>query len=93
MSPRYPICHGDSTTRDGMVLAFRANTINGRAVACEGDEVICRQCGKTGSIACTGARTSNTIDGRQIALTWDICLCDCNPAPCLIHSQTLRTCA
>lgn len=93
MGQRFVIRHGDGTTKHGTVTAYRSHTLNGRAVACEGDRVICRTCGTTGRIACAGKRVTNTIDGREVALTGDLCLCQCNPAPLLIQSQTLATCA
>lgn len=93
MGQRFIIRDGDSTTDNGIVVASRPTTLQGRAVACEGDAVICRGCGTTGRIACTGARVPNKINGREIALTWDLCLCQCDPSPRLIQSQTLARCA
>ncbi|WP_081069648.1 PAAR domain-containing protein [Burkholderia stagnalis] len=89
MSQRYDILDGDTTTARGQVIATsRAERMNDRAVAYEGDPVICRTCGTTGQIVCVGPRClSRGPDGRQQALSGDWCVCQCQPAPLLIQSQ------
>ena len=62
---------------DGLPLAF------------EGDAVSCPACHSTGEILCDGPRWPKAgPDGRQTALSDDLCLCRCNPLPRLIASQS-----
>ncbi|AQV94901.1 PAAR domain-containing protein [Cupriavidus necator] len=89
MKQRHDICDGDTTTAKGVVMATsRTETLNGRALAYEGDPVWCPECKTTGRIVCAGERLPNRgPDGREQALSYDWCLCKCNPKPLLIASQ------
>lgn len=91
---RYDIRHGDTTTSNGRVEATSASdTIDGLAVAYESDPVWCAACKTTGRIVCVGARVPTTgADGRQQALSDDLCRCHCTPGPRLIASQTRSFC-
>ncbi|WP_179401885.1 PAAR domain-containing protein [Burkholderia guangdongensis] len=86
---RYLILNGDKTTANGTVIAMPATIqFEGRDVAHEGDEVQCPACNTTGKIQCDGPRQSMTApDGRQAALSDDLCICKCDPPPKLIASQ------
>ncbi|WP_432260516.1 PAAR domain-containing protein [Cupriavidus sp. TMH.W2] len=89
MNRRHDIFNGDTTTTSGTVIATsRAEMLNGRALAYEGDPVWCPKCKTTGKIVCVGERLPNRgPDGREQALSYDWCLCKCDPKPRLIASQ------
>jgi uncharacterized Zn-binding protein involved in type VI secretion len=91
---RYDIRHGDSTTANGVVIAStRGDLLDGREIAYEGDQVICRTCGTTGRIVCVGTRPHETgPGGKKTALSGDWCVCKCDPPPRLIASQERSFC-
>ena len=85
---RYDICHGDTTTAGGRVIATRSNdTFRGRSVAYEYDPVWCPKCKTTGKIVCVRRRYDTGPSGTQSALRGDWCLCKCDPHPLLIARQ------
>lgn len=88
--PRYDIVKGDLTTVGGVVQdGDGADLINGREQAYEHDPVFCPVCKTVGKIACDGPRISTTgPDGRQAALSDDLCICLCSLPPRLVASQT-----
>jgi hypothetical protein len=56
---RYYITVGAKTTVKGTVVSgWHRGSINGQAMACEGDEVKCPECDSTGTIICVGPRLS-----------------------------------
>lgn len=86
---RYYITLGAATTAGGKVIsASDADTIDGVGQAREGDKVSCPCCGSEGVIALDGPRLSETIDGREVALNDDLCICKCSPPPRLVATQT-----
>ena len=88
---RYHITVGAKTTVDGTVLTgWEYSTINGQAMAREGDEVDCPKCDSTGRIVCDGPRLVDLLEGRKAALDGDLCHCKCDPPPRLIANQALR---
>jgi uncharacterized Zn-binding protein involved in type VI secretion len=89
MTPRFDICNGDTTTVGGRVIATsHTDFIDGRPVAYQGDAVWCPKCDTTGKIVCIGERLPNRgDDGREQALSYDWCLCKCEPKPLLVPSQ------
>jgi uncharacterized Zn-binding protein involved in type VI secretion len=91
---RYDIRHGDTTTSNGRIqTTSESDTIDGLAAAYENDPVWCDACKTMGRIACVGPRVSTTgPDGRQQALSDDLCKCKCSPSPRLIASQTRSYC-
>jgi uncharacterized Zn-binding protein involved in type VI secretion len=92
MIRRYYITVGAKTTANGTVrTGLKSHTINGAAVACEGDEVGCPACGGIGRIVCTGPRLVDMRYGAKAALDGDLCLCKCNPPPQLIANQTMMS--
>ena len=59
---RYHITVGAKTTVDGTVrTGWQYSTINGLAMAREGDEVYCPECDSTGEIACDRHRIEQAI--------------------------------
>ncbi|MNQ60282.1 PAAR motif protein [compost metagenome] len=88
---RYHITVGAKTTVNGTVLTgYEYSTINGQAMAREGDEVDCPECDSTGVIVCDGPHLVDLLDGRNAALDGDLCSCKCDPPPRLIANQNLR---
>lgn len=88
---RYHITVGAKTTVNGTVLTgWTYSTINGQAMAREGDEVDCPECDSTGVIVCDGPHLVDLLDGRNAALDGDLCSCKCDPPPRLIANQALR---
>lgn len=88
MVTRYLITLGASTTAGGKVIsAGSCQSINGAGIACEGDKVICPACTSTGFVALNGPRLSQTDNGKQVALSDDLCICKCPSPPRLIASQ------
>jgi uncharacterized Zn-binding protein involved in type VI secretion len=89
---RYHITVGAKTTAGGTVrTGWAYSTIDGQAIAREGDEVDCPQCASTGLIVCDGPHLVDLMDGRNAALDGDLCQCQCDPPPRLIANQTLRS--
>ncbi|RLM51901.1 PAAR domain-containing protein, partial [Halobellus sp. Atlit-31R] len=72
---RYYIRDGAKTTADGVVKASCTFSIqDGKAVAREGDPVECPACGKQGVIQCIAPRLGDQSQGRQYALSEDLCV-------------------
>jgi len=89
MARRYDILKGDRTTAGGTVTAGDPlDRVGDREQAYEGDSVWCPACRSTGRIVCAGPRFAmRGPDGREAALSDDLCVCRCEPGPLLIHSQ------
>jgi len=87
---RRDIMNGDSTTAGGTVeVTDGRDMLGNREQAYEGDLVWCPACHSMGTIVCVGRRLSmRGPDGREAALSDDLCLCRCNPSPQLIPSQS-----
>lgn len=89
MITRYHITVGASTTAGGKVMsATSIRSINGAKVAYAGDQVSCPKCNSTGIIHPDGPRNSDVFNGRQVALSDDLCVCKCSPPPRLVTNQT-----
>jgi len=85
---RYYVCDGAKTTADGVVKASSAfSSLNGRPLAREGDPVECPACGQQGVIECAGPRLSDLSEGKECALSDDLCRCACSPPPTLVADQ------
>lgn len=56
-------------------------------VAREGDAVYCPVCKRAGRIACVGPRVPCSDMGKEVALSGDICVCGCHPAPVFYASR------
>lgn len=89
MARRYDILKGDRTTAGGTVEGGDGNDrVRDREQAYENDPVWCPACDTMGRIVCTGPRLSMTSpDGREAALSDDLCVCHCTPSPLLLPSQ------
>lgn len=89
MVRRYDIAKGDGTTAGGTVTGGDPlDKLGDREQAYERDEVWCPACESVGRIVCIGPRFSmKGPDGREGALSDDLCVCKCEPSPCLIPSQ------
>jgi uncharacterized Zn-binding protein involved in type VI secretion len=89
MIDRYFITLGAPTTAGGKVTSgSRFETINGAPVTVEGDTCWCPTCLSEGVIRPDGPRLSESIDGRQVALQDDLCICKCSPPPRLVAAQS-----
>jgi uncharacterized Zn-binding protein involved in type VI secretion len=86
---RYYITLGAPTTANGKVIsATHVDTIEGALMALDGDTCWCPACNAAGIIELDGPRLSETFDGREVALSDDLCICKCNPPPRLVAAQT-----
>jgi hypothetical protein len=89
MTRRYDILKGDGTTANGTVTGGDPlDRLGAREQAYERDSVWCPACQSTGRIVCVGARIAMSgPDGREAALSDDLCVCRCDPSPLLVPSQ------
>jgi uncharacterized Zn-binding protein involved in type VI secretion len=88
---RYYIRAGATTTARGTVRASSGfNMIDGSPVAREGDAVDCPACDTQGRIECVMPRLSDTFDGKEYALSDDLCICECSPPPKLMADQHMK---
>jgi len=89
MATRYHITVGASTTAGGKVISsYSFKSINGARVAYADDPVSCPKCNSTGVIKPDGPRLGDVFNGKQVALSGDLCVCKCVPPPRLISNQT-----
>jgi uncharacterized Zn-binding protein involved in type VI secretion len=90
MVTRYYIREGDKTTAGGTVIeGSTADIVDDRGLAFEGYKVSCPACHSVGQIVCDGPRWAwSGENGREAALSDDLCLCKCSPPPRLLASQT-----
>lgn len=88
---RYHIRAGAKTTAGGTVRASATwYTLDGAPLARDGDPVDCPVCGITGAIQCVPPRMPQQLNGREVALSDDLCICNCSPIPKLIAEQTVK---
>jgi hypothetical protein len=59
-------------------------------MAVEGDHIDCPACRTKGVIQVVPPRISDRFNGKEFALSGDLCICKCNPPPKLIASQSLK---
>lgn len=79
---RTHLVKGDKATNGAVIIGGSAtSTYEGIPTAREGDPVYCPVCKRTGVIVCVGPRWSSTEDGKEEALSGDICACGCMPPP------------
>jgi uncharacterized Zn-binding protein involved in type VI secretion len=91
MIKRYLITLGAATTAGGTVTSASAlMSVDGARIALEGDTVFCKACNSDGVIKLDGPRLNGSFNGRQIALSDDLCICKCNQAPRLVNTQTCK---
>ncbi|MBU9466692.1 PAAR domain-containing protein [Burkholderia multivorans] len=88
---RYDIVKGDTTTVGGIVQGGDGSDVIGeREQAYEHDPVWCPVCKTVGKSGCSGQRITTTgPDGREAALSDDLCLCACPTPPKLVASQSV----
>jgi uncharacterized Zn-binding protein involved in type VI secretion len=85
---RYYIRDGAKTTADGIVRASSTFcTWDGLPLAREGDRVDCPTCGEEGVIQCVAPRLRDRSEGKECALSDDLCICGCSPPPKLLADQ------
>lgn len=88
---RYHITLGAKTTAGGIVITASSScSINGVAVAIEGDSIVCPACRSKGVIQIFGPRIPESWNGKQMALQDDLCVCACPAPPRLVANQTLK---
>lgn len=88
MPRRFYITLGAPTTAGGKVTsASSLLSVNGIRTALEGDSVWCEGCQSNGVIALDAQREGARDNGRQHALSGDLCLCRCEPPPRLLPGQ------
>ncbi len=82
------IVAGDQTTSGGVVIEGTTRcSIHGRAVALQGHRISCPACGSIGHIQLVPPFAGAPVDGVEIALSDDLCICGCNPPPRLVSSN------
>jgi hypothetical protein len=92
MIKRYHITLGAATTAGGTVTsASSLISVDGARIALEGDTVFCKACNSNGLIKPDGPRLSERFDNRQVALSDDLCICNCKQAPRLVNTQTRKS--
>lgn len=90
MIKRYYITLGAGTSAGGKVISSsHLDSIDGAGLALEGDRVECPACHSEGVIALDGPRLRESLDGREVALGDDLCLCRCSPPPRLVATQSV----
>lgn len=88
---RYHIRAGATTTAGGTVSASsRFCVVDGKPLAREGDPIDCPACNTQGHIACVTPRLPDSFGGKQYALSDDLCVCQCSPAPKLVADQSVK---
>ncbi|EEF26807.1 Lysozyme, putative [Ricinus communis] len=79
------------TTTGGKVISASSHgSINGVAIALEGDVIFCPACKLEGKIVCAGARIPETWNGKNVALENDLCACGCTSHPRLVPNQSVK---
>ena len=88
MPTRFHITINAKTTVGGIVTsATHFASTNGLQLALEGDSIDCPACHSKGRIKCDGPRISSTFNGKENALSDDLCICNCDPPPKLVAIQ------
>lgn len=89
---RYHVTAGATTTAGGVVrTSNKLSSLNGAAMVLEGDRVDCPACGGQGVIKCVMPRLPDRLEGKEYALSDDLCICGCNPPPKLIATQNIKS--
>ncbi|MEX5744817.1 PAAR domain-containing protein [Massilia sp. X63] len=85
---RYYIRDGATTSADGIVRASGSfASLDGRALAREGDRVDYPACGEQGATPCVRARLADRSEGKECAPSDEPCLCTCSPPPTLLAAR------
>jgi uncharacterized Zn-binding protein involved in type VI secretion len=89
---RYTITLGAPSTSGGKVISASSDSrIEGVAIALEGDLVSCPLCKTAGKIRCVGPRIPESLNGKNVALENDLCICRCSVPPKLLPNQAVRS--
>lgn len=89
MPQRFNITLGATTTAGGVVkTASSFASTWGAQLALEGDLIACAGCHRDGRIKCDGHRLDATCNGKNYALSDDLCICNCDPPPRLVANQS-----
>lgn len=89
---RYTITLGAPTTSGGKVISASSDVrIDGAPIALEGDLVTCPKCKTAGKIQCVGPRIPESLNGKNVALENDLCICRCGVPPKLMPNQAVRS--
>ncbi|WP_039015354.1 PAAR domain-containing protein [Cupriavidus sp. IDO] len=82
MLTRTYLIMGDKANNGATIIGGSpSSTYEGIPTAREGDPVYCPVCKQTGAIVCVGPRWPSSENGKEEALSGDICACGCNPPP------------
>jgi hypothetical protein len=85
---RYHIRAGAMTSADGAVRASGSyDSLDGLAPAREGDRVDYPACGEQGATQCVPPRLADPSEGKECALSDELCLCTCLPPPTLLADR------
>lgn len=80
---------GDKTTANGDVLEGEPSfKHHGIPVAFHGAKVYCPACNSTGVLMTVPPHHPFKVNGKQVALEGDLCVCKCSPPPRLLASQS-----
>jgi uncharacterized Zn-binding protein involved in type VI secretion len=91
MLRRYHIRLGATTTAGGVVrTASTKYKLNGLPLAVGGDLVDCPACHTQGVIQVVPPRLPERYNGKEYALSDDLCVCKCNPSPKLVADQMVK---
>ncbi|WP_316156885.1 PAAR domain-containing protein [Cupriavidus sp. BIC8F] len=91
MVTRTYLIKGDKADNGAMIIGGSpSSSYDGIPTAREGDPVYCPVCKRTGVIVCVGPRWPSSDDGKEEALSGDICACACNPPP-VFHASRPNT--
>lgn len=88
MITRTYLIKGDKADNGAVIVDGSPDTTyHGIPVAREGDPVFCPVCKRPGVVACTGPRWPYSDNGKEMALSGDICLCGCPKPPVFFASR------
>lgn len=85
---RYYLKQDDKSSALGVVVEGEPSCLHyGTPLTYVGAKVYCESCKTMGVIAAKGPRLSESMMGRQPALSGDVCICECDPPPIMHASQ------
>ncbi|MFJ4290742.1 PAAR domain-containing protein [Cupriavidus sp. NPDC089707] len=88
MVTRTYLIKGDKADNGAVIVGGSPDsTYHGIPVARDGDPVYCPVCKRQGIIACTGPRWPYSDNGKEMALSGDICVCGCAKPPVFFASR------
>lgn len=88
MITRTYLLQGDKASNGAVIIGGSTSSFyEGTPTAREGDQVYCPVCKQIGAIVCVGPRWSSTEEGKEEALSGDICVCGCKEPPVFYASR------